>query len=145
VTFFETFRIGLRALHANKMRSMLTMLGIVVGVAAVVCMVSVGSGARQEVSEKLRTLGANLLVIRPGTQVSGGARLESGTGHTLTQEDASTAHAAVQNRPDILKRRWDSKETRHERPCDDSYFHFRSWIHGIGMRRRGRAQDSGCL
>ena len=38
-----------------------------------------------------------------------------------------------------------SKETRHERPCDDPYFHFRSWIHGIDMRRRGRAQDSGCL
>ena len=75
MTFLETLRIGLRALHANKMRSMLTVLGIVVGVAAVVCMVSVGSGARQEVSEKLRTLGANLLVIRPGTQVSGGARL----------------------------------------------------------------------
>ena len=38
-----------------------------------------------------------------------------------------------------------SKETRHERPCDNPYFHFRSWIHGIDMRRRGRAQDSGCL
>ena len=38
-----------------------------------------------------------------------------------------------------------TKETRHERPCDDPYFHFRSWIHGIGVRRRGRAQNSGCL
>ena len=97
MTFLETFRIGLRGLHANKMRSMLTVLGIVVGVATVVCMVSVGSGARQEVSEKLRTLGANLLVIRPGTQVSGGAQLESGTGHTLTQEDASAIRREIGN------------------------------------------------
>ena len=42
-------------------------------------------------------------------------------------------------------RAYRSKETRHERPCDDPYFHFRSWIHGIDMRRRGHAQDSGCL
>src|SRR5262249_2719897 len=97
VSFLETFRIGLRALYANKMRSMLTVLGIIVGVAAVVCMVSVGSGARQEVSEKLRTLGANLLVIRPGTEVSGGARLESGTGHTLTEEDAAAISREVRN------------------------------------------------
>jgi putative ABC transport system permease protein len=52
-------------------------------------MVSVGSGAREEVSERIRTLGANLLLIRPGAQLSGGARLESGTRHTLTEEDAS--------------------------------------------------------
>jgi len=97
MAFLETFRIGLRALHANKMRSMLTVLGIIVGVAAVVCMVSVGSGARQEVSEKLHTLGANLLVIRPGTQISGGARLESGTGHTLTQEDATAIRREIRS------------------------------------------------
>jgi putative ABC transport system permease protein len=97
VTFLETFRIGLRALRVNKMRSMLTVLGIIVGVAAVVCMVSVGSGAREEVSEKLRTLGANLLLIRPGTEVSGGARLESGTGHTLTQDDAAAIRREVRD------------------------------------------------
>jgi putative ABC transport system permease protein len=85
----ETLLIGFRALHVNKMRSALTVLGIIVGVAAVVCMVSVSSGAREEVAEKIRTLGANLLLVKPGTEISGGARLESGTGHTLTQEDAS--------------------------------------------------------
>jgi len=89
MSFLETVKIGLRALYVNKIRSMLTMLGIIVGVAAVVCVVSVGSGAREEVAEKLRTLGANLLVVRPGAEVSGGARLQSGTGHTLTQDDAS--------------------------------------------------------
>ena len=73
----------------NKLRSALTVLGIVVGVAAVVCMVSVGAGAQAEVSEKIRTLGANLLLVMPGARNSGGARLESGTQPTLTEEDAA--------------------------------------------------------
>jgi putative ABC transport system permease protein len=89
MSFLESLIIGLDALHVNKMRSVLTVLGVIVGVAAVVCMVSVGSGVREEVSEKIRTLGANLLLVRPGTQSSGGARLESGSRPTLTEEDAS--------------------------------------------------------
>ena len=70
------------------MRSLLTVLGIIIGVAAVVCMISVGAGAQAQVSEKIRTLGANLLIVTPGAQSSGGARLEAGTRHTLTEEDA---------------------------------------------------------
>jgi putative ABC transport system permease protein len=97
VNFLETLRIGLRALRVNKMRSVLTMLGIIVGVAAVVCMVSVGSGAREEVSEKIRTLGANLLLIKPGAKVSKGARLEAGTGHTLTLEDAGAIKREIRD------------------------------------------------
>lgn len=65
---------------------------MVTGVAAVVCMVSVGAGARVEVSEKIRTLGANLLVIVPGAQNTGRARLASGTQPTLTEEDATAIH-----------------------------------------------------
>jgi putative ABC transport system permease protein len=86
----ESLRIAMRALRVNKLRSALTVLGIVVGVAAVVCMVSVGAGARAEVSEKIRTLGANLLLVMPGARNSGGARLESGTQPTLTEEDAAS-------------------------------------------------------
>jgi putative ABC transport system permease protein len=89
MNFLESVRVAARALRVNKMRSLLTVLGIVVGVAAVVCMVSIGSGAQAQVSEKIRTLGANLLLVTPGAaQTSGGARQEAGTGHTLTQEDA---------------------------------------------------------
>jgi putative ABC transport system permease protein len=87
----------MRALRVNMLRSALTMLGIVVGVAAVVCMVSVGAGARAEVSERIRTLGANLLLVMPGALGSGGARLESGTQPTLTEEDA----AAIRREPDV--------------------------------------------
>src|SRR5256886_3562127 len=85
----ENVRIATRALGVNKLRSALTVLGIVVGVAAVVCMISVGAGAQAEVSEKIRTLGANLLLVMPGARNSGGARLESGTQPTLTEEDAA--------------------------------------------------------
>jgi putative ABC transport system permease protein len=85
----ESLRLATRALRVNKLRSALTMLGIVVGVAAVVCMVSVGAGAQAEVSERIRTLGANLLLVMPAALSSGGARLESGTQPTLTEEDAA--------------------------------------------------------
>jgi putative ABC transport system permease protein len=89
VNVFENFPIAGRALRVNKLRSALTVLGIVIGVAAVVCMVSVGAGAQLDISEKIRTLGANLLMVTPGAQNSGGARLASGTQPTLTEDDAA--------------------------------------------------------
>ena len=94
----ESLRIAARALRVNKLRSALTVLGIVVGVGAVVCMVSVGAGAQAEVSEKIRTLGANLLLVMPGARNSGGARLESGTQPTLTVEDAASIRREL---PDV--------------------------------------------
>ena len=97
MNFLDSLAVGLRALSVNKMRSMLTVLGIIIGVAAVVCMVSVGSGAREEVSEKIRTLGANLLLIRPGAQLSGAARLETGTRQTLTEDDALALRRELTN------------------------------------------------
>jgi putative ABC transport system permease protein len=91
----DSLQLATRALRVNKLRSALTMLGIVVGVAAVVCMVSVGAGAQAEVSERIRTLGANLLLVMPGALNSGGARLESGTQPTLTEEDAAAIRRAL--------------------------------------------------
>jgi putative ABC transport system permease protein len=88
MTFFRDLGIALRALRVNKLRSALTVLGVVVGVASVVCMMSIGAGAQAEVSERIRTLGSNLLLLMPGARNSGGARLESGTQPTLTEEDA---------------------------------------------------------
>ena len=93
----ESLRIAMRALRVNKLRSVLTVLGIVVGVGAVVCMVSVGAGAQAEVSEKIRTLGANLLFVLPGAKNSGGARLESGTQPTLTEEDGASIRRELVN------------------------------------------------
>lgn len=103
----ESLQIAMRALRANKLRSALTVLGIIVGVGAVVCMVSVGAGAQAEVSEKIRTLGANLLLVLPGAQNSGGARLKAGTQPTLTEEDAAAIRrelAGVQVAAPLLSR-----------------------------------------
>src|SRR2546430_17596327 len=104
----ENVRIATRALGVNKLRSALTVLGIIVGVAAVVCMVAVGAGAQAQVSEKIRTLGANLLLVTPGAQSSGAVRMEAGTRHTLTEEDAVAIRRdiqAVQVRAPVLSRR----------------------------------------
>jgi putative ABC transport system permease protein len=91
----ESLQIACRALYVNKLRSLLTVLGIIVGVAAVVCMISVGAGAQAQVSEKIRTLGANLLLVSPGAQTSGGVRQESGTRQTLSEEDAAAIERNV--------------------------------------------------
>src|SRR5262245_48442734 len=88
MSFLESIRIALRTLGANRARSGLTALGIVVGVAAVVCMVAVGTGAQSQVTEKIRGLGANILYIVPGAAQSDGVRLAAGTRHTLTDEDS---------------------------------------------------------
>jgi putative ABC transport system permease protein len=83
-----TVKIALRALKANKMRSALTTLGIVIGVAAVIAMLALGSGARQKVSEEIASMGSNLLVVISGSVSSGGARMGSGTDPTLSLLDA---------------------------------------------------------
>ena len=77
------------ALRLNKLRSALTMLGIVIGVAAVIAMVAVGGGAREQVVAQIRSLGANLLVVVPGNITQGGVRLGSGAAASLTDEDAA--------------------------------------------------------
>ena len=98
MTLIEAARAGGAALAANKLRSALTLLGIVIGVAAVVCMVSVGLGAQAEVADKIRTLGANLLLVRPGAQNAGGVRSATGTRQTLTAEDAGAIEGEL---PDV--------------------------------------------
>jgi putative ABC transport system permease protein len=84
----STFKISLRALRVNKMRSALTMLGIIIGVGAVITMLAVGTGARERISEQMASIGSNLLIVMPGSSTSGGIRMGSGTQSTLTQDDA---------------------------------------------------------
>jgi putative ABC transport system permease protein len=83
-----TFRISLRALRVNKMRSALTMLGIIIGVGAVITMLAVGTGAQERISAQMASIGSNILIIMPGSSTSGGMRMGSGTQSTLTQDDA---------------------------------------------------------
>ncbi|MGH7349804.1 MAG: ABC transporter permease [Candidatus Rokuibacteriota bacterium] len=81
-------RIAVRALRVNKLRSALTMLGIVIGVGAVITMVAVGAGAQARVAEQIQSLGANIIVIWPGTVNMSGVRLGAGARATLSEDDA---------------------------------------------------------
>lgn len=83
-----TARLALRALKANKMRTLLTMLGIIIGVAAVIAMLAVGTGATQQLTEQISSMGSNLLIVLPGSTTSGGIRMGAGTQPTLTAGDA---------------------------------------------------------
>jgi putative ABC transport system permease protein len=84
----STFRISLRALRVNKMRSALTMLGIIIGVGAVIAMLAVGTGASRKIAAQISSMGSNLLMILPGSTTSGGVRMGAGTQPTLTMGDA---------------------------------------------------------
>ena len=81
-------RIALRALRVNRMRSSLTMLGIIIGVAAVIAMVGVGSGATERIQQQIQSIGSNLIIVLPGSLSSNGVRLGSGAVASLTQDDA---------------------------------------------------------
>ncbi|OPY60401.1 MAG: Macrolide export ATP-binding/permease protein MacB [Syntrophorhabdaceae bacterium PtaU1.Bin034] len=84
-----TATIALRALRINKMRSALTMLGIIIGVGAVIAMLAVGTGASRQITEQISTMGSNLLIVLPGSQTSGGVRMGHGSQQTLTLDDAT--------------------------------------------------------
>jgi putative ABC transport system permease protein len=79
---------ALRSLHSNTMRSVLTTLGIIIGVGAVIIMVSVGNGAKEEINAMIDKLGANIMMVHPGRHFGGGVSSGSGTLPTLTEDDA---------------------------------------------------------
>src|SRR3989304_1723863 len=80
-------RVALRALDRNKMRSLLTMLGIVIGVGAVITMVSLGQGAQNLVQEQIQSMGTNILQVWAGSRRLGGVHFGAGSSATLTEED----------------------------------------------------------
>jgi putative ABC transport system permease protein len=88
MTWLASMRIALRALRVNKLRSTLTMLGIIIGVAAVITMIAVGAGAQARVEEQIKSLGSNLILLLPGSVTSGGVRMGSGSRNTLTEDDS---------------------------------------------------------
>ena len=86
---FQAFRIALRSLRVNKLRTALTMLGIMIGVGAVIAMVSVGTGAQVRVAEQIQSLGSNLIIVLPGSRNTAGLRLGQGSQVTITEDDAT--------------------------------------------------------
>ncbi len=83
-----TLRIALRALARNKLRAFLTMLGIIIGVGAVIAMVAIGEGAKSTIRSQIASLGTNVLIILPGSNVQGGVRAGTGNVNTLVDGDS---------------------------------------------------------
>jgi len=89
VSVWQSVRIAIRSLRVNKLRSALTMLGIIIGVAAVIAMVGVGAGAQARVAEQIQSLGSNLIIVLSGSATSGGIRLGTGSQLTISEDDAT--------------------------------------------------------
>jgi putative ABC transport system permease protein len=88
VNALMVLRVALKALRVNKLRTALTMLGMIIGVAAVIAMISIGAGAQERVRDQLKNLGSNLILVLPGSTTASGVRLGMGAAQTLTEEDA---------------------------------------------------------
>jgi len=92
---FDSVRIALRGVSANKLRSMLTMLGIIIGVGAVIALMSLGKGAEASILGQIRSMGTNLLFVSPGATQQGGVSAAAGSAATLTYDDAQAIAANV--------------------------------------------------
>jgi len=97
MSLLMTLRIAFKALGRNKLRTVLTMLGMIIGVAAVIAMVALGSGAQAQIEEAVKAQGTNLITISPGNVSAGGVRGGAGTSTKLTEADA----AAIRDMPQV--------------------------------------------
>jgi putative ABC transport system permease protein len=132
----QTLRVAGRALMRNKMRSLLTTLGVVIGVGAVIAMVALGDGARAKVEASFASMGANLLIILPGSATAGGARGGFGSGSTLTFDDlrsiqnelsSTVAYAAPQLRAGAQIVSEDTNWGTQVTGTTPDYFLIRNW------------------
>ena len=98
MSILMTLRIALKALNRNKMRTILTMLGMIIGVGAVITMVALGTGARTTIEERVKSAGTNMIMVNAGNFSTGGVRMGQGNSTTMTPEDA-TAHQGAARRP----------------------------------------------
>src|SRR5919202_6307898 len=85
---YRTLRMAVHALRRNVLRSVLTTLGIIIGVAAVIAMMEIGKGSSTAIQQTIASMGANNLLVQPGTAASGGVSLGGGSVVTLTPQDA---------------------------------------------------------
>lgn len=133
--FINVIKVALRALRRSAMRSVLTALGIIIGVAAVIAMVSIGNGAKSQVESSIASLGQNIITVFPGNFTAGGVRGGFGTASTLTVEDAEAIQREIDGvvaiSPEMADRsqvlangqNWNT-QIRGE---DVSYLEIRSW------------------
>jgi len=140
VSPLQTIRVAVRALLRNKMRSFLTMLGIIIGVFAVIAMVAVGEGAKARVSESFSSMGSNMLVIVSGASSRGGAFGGFGSMPTLTWEDLKAIRAeapavrlaAAQLRTNVQVASEEQNWTTQVWGTSPELFEIRSWPASIG-------------
>ena len=92
---FETFAVAIEALRANKLRSFLTMLGIVIGVSAVIAMIALGRGAQQSVKDRIASLGTTMLTVIPGQQRGPGSIASESSNVSGARSDADATRPAV--------------------------------------------------
>jgi putative ABC transport system permease protein len=93
---FNLIRIALNALRRNKLRAFLTMLGIIIGVGAVIAMVAIGQGSKKSIQDQLSSMGSNMITIRPNSNVTAGARLDATSVQTLTIDDIKAIQKQAQ-------------------------------------------------
>src|SRR5258708_17929111 len=95
---FNLIRIALKALQRNKLRAFLTMLGIIIGVGAVIAMVAIGQGSKKSIQDQLSSMGSNMITIRPNSSQApgGGARLDVSNVQTLTLDDIKAIQSQAQ-------------------------------------------------
>src|SRR6476620_1937679 len=98
MSFLMILRIAVKALNRNKMRTALTMLGMIIGVAAVITMVALGTGAQSSIEAQIQSVGTNIIIVMAGNFTAGGVRQGQGAASTLTPDDAAaiTQLAGVQ-------------------------------------------------
>lgn len=106
--FIDLLKETVWSLMGNKVRSGLTILGIVIGIASVITMVSIGQGAQKSISQNIESIGSNLIIVRPGAQRNGGISSGGGSSQTLTLEDAQAVKDQIQEvkavAPEISRR-----------------------------------------
>ena len=140
MNLLQTLRIAVRALLINKLRSFLTTLGIIIGVAAVIAMVAIGEGAKARVEESFSSMGSNLLVVLPGSTSAGGQRGGFGSMPTLTWDDLkaistevpSVRYAAAQLRTTAQLLSEDQNWNTSVYGTTTEYFVIRNWPVALG-------------
>ncbi|MEI6409528.1 MAG: ABC transporter permease [Bacteroidota bacterium] len=95
---FNLLRIAWRAISRNKMRTVLTMLGIIIGVGAVISMIAIGQGSKQSIQSQITAMGSNMIMIRPISNVQGGVRMDNSSVQSLTETDIT----ALQKQPEFI-------------------------------------------
>ncbi|MBU8900000.1 ABC transporter permease [Corallococcus sp. H22C18031201] len=151
MNLLETLHLALRALLRAKTRSVLTALGIIIGVGAVIAMVAIGDGARASVQKVFDSMGTNMLIVMPGSSMSGGARGGFGSQPTLTWDDLeairtqlpSVRGAAPELRSNVQVFSEDQNWTTSVVGTTPDFFDVRNWPMAMGARFSQSDQDAG--